>query len=97
MLKNSTITPTLRFEPQQNIAQSKFFPHHYKLGKKSGLMLRISLSMKFRKIGEIWKELGQTKSMRPTGIFSDHSFGSYSSFKMTCLKRKVKTAAFFCD
>ena len=62
-------------------------------------MLRSFLWMKFQKIGEIWKELDQTKRMRPTGIFSDHPFRSYSSLKMSCLKRNVKTAAFFgtCD
>jgi hypothetical protein len=34
MLKNSTTTPTLPFKQQQNIAQSHFFPHHQRLGKK---------------------------------------------------------------
>jgi hypothetical protein len=43
------------------------------------------------------KELDQTKRMGPTEIFSDHLFKNYSSLKMTCLKRKVKTAAFFCE
>ena len=38
--------------------------------------------------GEIWKELDQTKNLRPTGTFSDYLFRSYSSLKMTCLKVK---------
>ena len=40
----------------------------------------------FKKISEVWKELDQTKKMRPTATFFDHSFRSYSSFKITCLK-----------
>jgi hypothetical protein len=51
--------------------------------------------MKFLKNGEIWKELGQKKRMRPTGVFSDNLFRSYSSLKKTCLKRNIKTAAVF--
>jgi hypothetical protein len=47
------------------------------------------------KIGKIWKKFDQTKRMQPSGIFFNHPFKSYSSFKMTCLKRNVKTAAFF--
>jgi hypothetical protein len=44
----------------------------------------------FQKIGKIWKELNQTKRMRPTGTFFDYLFRSYSSLKMTCLKIKCK-------
>ena len=36
MLENSTITPTLRFKPQQNIGQSHFFPTVTVLEKKVG-------------------------------------------------------------
>jgi hypothetical protein len=38
--------------------------------------------MEFKEIGEIWKELDQMKRMRLTGIFFDHPFRSYSSFKI---------------
>jgi hypothetical protein len=50
------------------------------------LMLRSNLWMKFWKIGKIWKELNQTKRIRPTGTFYDRPFQSCSSLKMTCLK-----------
>jgi hypothetical protein len=46
--------------------------------------------MNFKRIGKIWKELDQTKRMRPTGTFFDHPFRSYSSLKMKCLKIKCK-------
>jgi hypothetical protein len=32
--------------------------------------------MKFKKVGEIWKELDQMKRMLLTGTFSDHPFRS---------------------
>jgi hypothetical protein len=47
------------------------------------------------KNGKVWKELDQTKRMRPT--FSDQPFKSYSSLKMTCLKMKSKNCSVFCD
>ena len=91
-------TFTLPFKQHQNIAETHCFPDLNSLGKKWDnlrLMLRSTLWMKFLKIGEIWKELDQTKRMQPTGIFSDHPFRSYNSLKMTCLKRILKSAAFF--
>ena len=98
MLKNSRITPLLRFKQQQNITQSHFPPIVTVFGKKWDnlrLMLQSSLWMKYRKFGEFWKELGPQKRMQPTGIFSENLFRSYSSLKMTCLKINVKTAASF--
>jgi hypothetical protein len=43
MLKNSTITPTLRFKTQQNIAQSPFFPQSSEKSGTLRLMLQSSL------------------------------------------------------
>ena len=41
-----------------------------------------------KKIGEIQKELDETKRMRPTGTFSDHSFRSYSCLKIGAQTRE---------
>jgi hypothetical protein len=99
MLRNFTTTPSLPFKQQQNIPQSHFFPHHQRLGKKVGQVKIDTAKFPVNEILKIWKELDQTKRMQPTRMFSDHPFKSYSSLKMTCLKRNVKTADFFvtCD
>jgi hypothetical protein len=79
---------------------SLIFLHRCSLGKKVA-QLKIDPAKlpvnEIEKIGEIWKELDQMKRMRQPGIFFDHSFRRYSSLEMTCLKRNLKTAAFFCD
>jgi hypothetical protein len=56
---------------------------------------KLTVNENLKKIGKIWKELDQTKRIRPTRIFSNDLFRSYNSFKMTCLKINVKTTAFF--
>jgi hypothetical protein len=96
-LQNSMTTPTLQ---QQNIAQSQshFFPTVTVLEKKVGQLKIDTAKLPVNEIFlncEIWKELDQTKRMQPTGIFSNHLFRGYSSLKMTCLKRYVKTEEFF--
>jgi hypothetical protein len=48
-------------------------------------------------IGKIWKELDQTKRMRPAGTFSDQPFKSYSSSKLAGLKMKNKSCSVFGD
>jgi hypothetical protein len=69
MLKNSTITTTLRFKPQQSIGQSHFFSTVTVLVKKVGQLkidaAKLSVNeifLDFFKL-EIWKELNQIKKM----------------------------------
>jgi hypothetical protein len=56
---------------------------------------KASYELKFKKIGEIWKELDQTQRMQPTGTSSNQPFRNYSSLKITCLKIKCKIRSVF--
>jgi hypothetical protein len=55
-----------------------------------GSLEKIKVWSKFWKIDKIRNELDQTKRLRPTVTFADHSIRSYSSLKMTCLKMKLQ-------
>jgi hypothetical protein len=58
---------------------------------------KLSVNEIWKQNGEIRKELDQTQRMQLTGTFSDQTFRSYSSLKMTCLKKKCKNRSVFCD
>jgi hypothetical protein len=58
-------------------------------------MLQSSLLTEFFKIGEIWKELDQTKRMQPAATVFDHPFSNLDQLNSEAASILIKVTHFF--